>query len=238
MASSKVSALTADVSVDGTETALVIDSGTEKKMAISVIRDYVNKIRVPGYVSGNYYHGWPVNATATSAALSANVTYCTPFRIWQSVTISQLAGRVVAAGTNIQFGIYANSNGRPSGPCLAKCSSIAAAATTNVSGAISGGTLHSAGTATLPAGVYWFCVAVDNGTTTVLSGSTGAQVFGALIGSATLGNILTSSGAQPCYGVSAPDNFGTWSDWTTPPTFTELTTTNFNKVALPIFKVA
>lgn len=228
MPDQKVSEQTEDTVADGTENILVITGGTGKRMLLSTALGYYNQIRVPTYVSGNWYNSWPSQSITTSSALSANTTYLTPFRILQSVTISQLGGRVIAAGTNIQFGIYASNNatGRPTGACLAKIASQAAGANTNIAAAISGGNV------TLTPGIYWYGVAVDNAATTVQGAASGTTNMSSLFGSATQANVIQNT----LYGVSFSNTFGTWSSATAPGGgFTELTS---NLVAVPCFKIA
>lgn len=231
MANTKVSALTADSSVGGSEKILAIDGSTEKTMTPTVLRNYVNQLRVPAYVSGNWYSGWPGFTSGTSGALAINTTYATPFVIWQDVTLSQLGGRVVAAGTNIQFGIYANNNAtmRPTGACLAKTASITATGSTNAAAAISGGNVA------FTAGVYWYCVAVDNASTTVLGTTQVVPYIGMVCGSSTASDVINAT--QPAIGLSATDTFGTWTAGNSL-SWSVLSGAAFNSVAIPNFKVA
>lgn len=231
MTNTKVSALSADASVGGSEKILAIDGSTEKTMTPTILRNYVNQLRVPAYVSGNWYSAWPGFSSGTSGALAVNTTYATPFVLWQDVTLSQLGGRTVAAGTNIQFGIYANNNStmRPTGSCLAKTASISATSNTNVAAAISGGNVA------FTAGIYWYCVAVDNAATTVLGTTQVVPYIGMVVGSSTATDVINSS--QPAIGLSASDTFGNWTAGGSL-TWAILSGAAFNSVAIPNFKVA
>lgn len=117
----------------------------------------------PGYQSGRWY---TIPTTAFSqATLTANRLYVIPFYVAQDTTFTKMAVNVttIAAGKNIELGVYANSSGVP-------------AALEYDGGHVSVGALGVASVTglsmTLTAGWHWLAFASD-GTPTITSGSTG-----------------------------------------------------------------
>lgn len=145
-------------------------------------------------VSGNWYQP-PFLVEANGTAATAGRMVCTEqVNIITGLTVKGLAVRTIAAGTsNTQLAIYANSGGFPNGAPLGSTGNLLnTSANTNI------GTPGDVTNFSLPVGPYWACVVSNDSTVDFLSSSPGSVGAGtsALIGSATLANVLFTAGVQ------------------------------------------
>jgi hypothetical protein len=185
------------------------------------IADFVN------YIAGKWYLPAGYGAMSSGAAPGADSIRLFPGFIKQLVTINSLGLRlnVASAGGSIQAAVYANNAAtmRPTGSALASTASISTTST---------GSLNSAVSVQLAAGLYWFATNSDNGTSAAVSLDSAKSVASSLLGSSTQANDLTS--AAGLIGLSVSQTFGTWPDLTSG-SFTEV---NTNSIPFVQFKVA
>lgn len=167
----------------------------------------------PGFVAGRWYCPAVDVAIGAGVALTANRIAFTPFILARSATISDLATRIttVASGGNIQLAIYAAdaTTKLPSGSALAATGNLSTTSLGAVSADITGSDV------TLPPGLYWGAVNADaTAGATVICAAPGTTIphLVALIGSTTLGNVVTTApGSISRYYAQT---FGTWPDMT------------------------
>ena len=169
----------------------------------------LNPAKHPGYTVNNWYVPLNYDTTANGAATTTNSIRLYPGYVAQTLTISNLGGRVITPQTssNIQFAIYANGSGnKPTGNALVSTASMA--------GTVAG-TISSAASVQLPTGLYWFAGNTDTAgiVLTALSSSTTGSLMNSLIGSATQGNVLGSSSGT-LVGYTFAQTFGTWPNLT------------------------
>lgn len=181
--------------------------------------DLASDAEDPGYANG-FWYSMSDGFLQAGTALVANTIRFIPFRIRQLVNVVQIGTRIttLAAGGNIQFGIYAAQKDTlvPTGPVLGR----SASQVTDAAGFFALPLLKADGTSVpvlqLPRGIYWFAVNADAsaGGVAVLQ-ALGASVLamGALVGasSATVINNANSIGVFT-RGIVA--TFGTWPDLT------------------------
>jgi len=171
-----------------------------------------------------YYPLMNYAVSGTSAAGTANHSYCSPFVIDQPVTISEVDVTIsTTASGNVQFAIYASGidatshRRQPQGAALASSASIS----TNSNPAT-----WSSVALSLTRGVYYFCADSDN-TTVRYAGISTTSTAGAawLEGSTTIGGATSTS-----VGLDYAGTFGVWPNFTGA-TFAELASA---KVPLPV----
>lgn len=184
--------------------------------------------------SGRYYPIINNAIVLAGSALQSGTIRCTPFWLYEEVTITELGTRVTTAssGQNFQLAIYANdaANTRPTGAPLASTGNISATTAAGVGAAITQTSV------TLPAGLYWFCTNCSDGTIALQALSTGMSWGMWVIGEAAWADLFTSgTAASMC--VQYSQTFGTWPD------LTGVTPTNYGKTSSTLnpyggFKVA
>ena len=105
----------------------------------------------PSYVSGRWYSDGFSRATATIVG-AADTIYAAPIVVYDKITISQLAIRVVTAGTtsNVKLGIFASDpiTGLPGALLGQTAGAVTTAANTNVEIALGSSLM-------LQPGTYW-----------------------------------------------------------------------------------
>ncbi len=148
-----------------------------------------------------------------------------------SVTISSLALRTTANGTNIQLALYNNTmagtSPRP-GTLLAATGSIVASTFGNLSGALTS-------PQSVSPGWYWLCLQTDNIAVRYFytANSTSVVTQAAFLGSTTLNNIIGTSGG--IVGVSTPTGIGAFGTW---PSFVGATFTEVvNTAPVTVFQI-
>jgi hypothetical protein len=175
----------------------------------------------PLYIASNWYNGGADRFTsqASSSTTGANVVRCYPGYFYGTATVSTLGGRVNATSGNVQLAVYANAAGRPDGVALMTTGNISATVAGPVSGTVNSATPKQISGVQL----VWWCSNADNATVTLSGVGGGNFEMGALMGSATQGNIL-AGGPATVIGVTFTSTFGTWPN-ATGKTFTEAATT-------------
>lgn len=180
------------------------------------------------YVSGNWYNGIPHARVSAQNAFGNSKIYFAPFEIRAAVTITDLAIRVTtgAAGT-AQVAIYANDAalGRPTGAPLAEVAGLDTTSPAAVSGTL-------ASPVTFQPGVYWFAVQLSSATAAISGTTADAGSMSALIGSATLANVI-SAAAVVSINLALTNTFGTFP---TLPSGSFVESSNIRN-PLPLFKV-
>lgn len=168
-----------------------------------------------GYVSGEWYLSIDRGALNTiNSATDPTEIMWWPGVFKERVTIQALGVYIstAAASQNIQLGICANNpaTNKPTGVPLAKTGNISAAATGQVSGALSGGSVTFE-----PGVLYWFgfqC-SVNTIRCAVLSTNTIAQSH--FMGAASLAQLLpTANSVGPNCMYTSGQTFGVWPDMT------------------------
>jgi hypothetical protein len=162
----------------------------------------------PGYIANNWYVAAPYQVTSTSASSVANSIRLYPGYVKERLTINNLGGRVIGnAAGNLQLAIYANNPAtmRPTGNALASTASMSTAVA---------GTVSSAASVQLEAGLYWFAANTDTAalTFTCLNTTTSGPM-GFLVGSATQANVL-GGGSGSLTSLFVAQTFGTWPSLT------------------------
>ncbi len=116
----------------------------------------------PGYVAGRYYLGTLMGGGAGGVAFVANLTYFSPFAVFQNRNFSALAIDVTVSGTanNAQYAVYSNVGGVPANLV------VDAGLATGANPLQSTGMKPSAAACALSAGFYWMAVVLD-GTATI-----------------------------------------------------------------------
>lgn len=163
--------------------------------------------KTPAIVASRWYSSPGVVGVAT--AIAANSIRFTPFFIDQTITIDQLAAYVTTleSGKSVQLAVYANntSTNRPTGNPLAATASLSTTSTGAVTGSVT--------PVQLAPGMYWFARNSDNaGTAQSINASNTFSRGSALVGSATVANVVGSAGGL--LGFSFSQTFGTWPDMT------------------------
>ena len=220
---------TATSPVSDTAYASSWDGETAVAPSKNAVYDKFEAVIHPGYKSANWYTPDYRGAVITGAASASGTIYYHPIYIPRAITVSDLGCNLStgAAGGNVKLAIYAHdaSTNRPSGTPLAETGNISTTSTGLISADITGANV------TLAAGVYWAAFWMDN-TTAVLRCIQRDHITLAtsLIGSATLGNVIDTSGFA-LGGLTSAETFGTWPNATSE-TFTEA---RENRVAALIF---
>lgn len=161
---------------------------------------------VSGVIAGNWYPPFLVSTVAGSA-LPVNVARFMPIQPRQLMTLNALGLRVGTAGTGIDLAVYANDPAtmRPTGSQLSSTGNIVATATGPVSGAL------GANVQVFPDQAYWLGIN-NNNAALACTGCVGSFLGTAfLVGSATLGSIISTS-ALTC--ITTPLAYGTWGNLT------------------------
>lgn len=127
----------------------------------------------PGFISGRIYIP-PTGGALTSVTLNANILYCHPIYIPQTITLATLRFQVNSTGTATlaEVGVWANNQGNPLGLIL-DCGSISV--TTN------GTKTFSSLSQLLTPGWHWLSVAL-NGTCTITCAPSAAGASSAALG--------------------------------------------------------
>jgi hypothetical protein len=196
---------------------------------------------MPARATGRYYYiGLGGNMSGGSNNHGGGTSsFGMAHRFSETVTITHLGAWVTTllAASNFQIAIYARSAaGRATGPCLAKTSNISSAAVGGIVGAITGGTLHSGGQATLPAGDYVFLMAGDTSTGSAPRFMTYPYGVHSLLvseGAVALANM--GVGNQPTLRYNS-QTYGTWPDMTTQDA--NYLEEAYAYLGVPIYKVA
>lgn len=163
----------------------------------------------PGYVVGYWY--LPFSATSTNGTNPGSTTIkLTPFIPRRTITIDQLAARVVtaSAGGNFQLALYVSdaTTHRPTGTPVA---TVSAAGSTTSAGVVP---LTLTANYQVQAGVaYWVGLEVDNATVAFTAPLNTGTFVGMNYGSTITTNLLNSALLT---NISAPATYGTWPDLT------------------------
>ena len=159
----------------------------------------------------NLWYGSAASASG-GGPLASNRIYFSPVVVIKDVTIDRLGWRAATTPTgNYQIALYAvDAQGYPTGNPLVTTSSTACVAAAN-SAAVSGGTLHSAGKAALPA-------ARDMAAITFSGPGSGTPFYSQFdiprsFGAALITNALGAS-SEMTQRAFVSQTFGTWPDLT------------------------
>lgn len=174
----------------------------------------------PGYVSGSWYSpvNWGISQPGAGSAFPANSIACRISFIPRLVTINALGAAISTVGsTNIQLAIYTNSASNRPGTLIGNTGSMINTALGATSAAMAANKQVGPGGA--DGGKYvWFCVNQNDSTGAMVSTSQAAFEFSALIGDATLANVLSNNGNdQPsgllCQGANCQGGSSTFGAW-------------------------
>lgn len=227
-------ALPAAAALTGTEPCAVVQGGVTVQTSPAGFLAYASPFlrQHPGYVVNNWYQ--PFNSTTGTGSISVtNIAKFVPFIAEQSITISSLAVHIGTAGTsNIQLAIYAADpvTKRPTGAAL---SSTANAANTSANTTIA---IALAADVALTAGsLYWLGFNTGDSLGVYVAASSPGWMSW-LNGSATLNNLLQTSGNTPLSFISTPLAFGTWGNLTAA-TWTEGLTTSYSLIIFKVFSI-
>ncbi len=195
------------------------DGDTATAPSKNAVYDKFEGLIHPGYKSANWYTPFYFGSLVNGAGSSSGTIYYFPIYIFRSITVSDLGCHVTAsaAGGNVKLAIYAHdtSTNRPSGTPLAETGNISTASTGLVSADITGANV------TLAAGLYWAAFWMDNTSAGLRAIERSSfSVDTCLVGSATIGNVITSSGFV-AKGLTSAETFGAWPNATSE-TFTEV----------------
>lgn len=193
------------LSLAGLTTPLSIAQGGTAVNTLAALLTKMATLVQPLYVAGRWY--WAERAVnSTGVVLGTNQIRLNCFLVKRSITVSDLFARVttVSAGGNFQLAVYAADAATmlPTGNPVAATGNIS----TTTAGAISGD-ITGADVALAP-GLYWVGVNADNNVA-VLQGNGAGPIDGALVGSATLANLVGLTLIR-----FVAQTFGTWPDLT------------------------
>jgi hypothetical protein len=174
----------------------------------------------PPYLTGYWYAGIPGGGAGAAVAQTQNKVICSPFFVYQTVTIDQLSVDITVPGTsNLEMALYNNtaSTNRP-GTEIDDTHGVNSVDTSagGISAAL--GTSH-----VLQPGVYWFCIDQNDSIVQYHSISNQNTFVTGLIGSASATNVIGGSmtlgvtGTLTYPGTSSWGSLSgvTWSDVTT-----------------------
>jgi len=190
----------------------------------------------PGYITGaSMYYGNPYNTSSTTGITSAvpvaNSYYCVPFWIYQTVTIKALAIQVTtlsAGNTNnaLQGAIYndlltTGNVHRPGTLIDFAGTGSTTGFNTSGAGAVSTAMANTTDTVTGPA-MIWTCVQAFDTTVKYNTFSAGtAPIFGATLGSATIGRVLTANATLGFSTTGSAFGGANWVAFTSSTTWTD-----------------
>jgi hypothetical protein len=201
----------------------------------------------PGYIASNWYMSpaWQTQSTGNAVG-AANRISCKYGYVPRTVTIGALGARIISVGTtNYQLAIYANSGGRP-GVLLSSTGSMVTTATGLVSAALAANKQVGPDGADTGRDVWW-CMNVNDTTTTFMAENTATTSQSASIGSATAADLIPANTAASLIGIhctgancaGGSSTFNTWPATLVGSTWTSMmSTTTGNTVPLIVFQAA
>lgn len=230
------SAVTTDIATfNGTTGKIIQDSGKTITQATANLFGSLSYINAAGIFYSNPY---PMGIPAASGTGAAGSIYCTPFWIFSPVHIEGLSIRVIAtsAGNSsaaLEGAIYQNlvttaPANRP-GTLVDSTATFATGSATSVTAALTG---SGGSTDALIQGLYWTCVQKFDTTATYAAVPPTNIGLVAVMGTATVANAISANATQ---GVSTTGVFGTWPNFTSSTTWTELGATQAPLVAIETF---
>lgn len=165
----------------------------------------------PQHVVGNWYVPFTNGILTSGGALGANSIRVSPFRVTETITISELAARVstLSAGGLVQLAVYAS---RPASPLPGKLIGATGSLSTTSAATISGD-IVGADTKLLP-GIYWAAINQDNAVAAYAQLANTATNMARIVGSATVTEVLETGGSTSRPALAVSQTFGTWPDLT------------------------
>lgn len=190
----------------------------------NAVYDKFEALLNPGLIAANWVvlHQDPMGLAAASA-MAANTVYYTPVIFPYAMTLSDLGAVVTAnvAASNFALAIYAanKTTGRPTGTPLAATGNLSGASATVVTGDITGSNVS------FTPGVYWLAYWSDAAVGLMGINFAAQLTTMTKIGTATVGNLISS--ARTIHGVLSSEtyNASAWPDATSE-TYTEITVNN------------
>lgn len=163
-----------------------------------------------GTFTGYAVNSWLVpfsGSLANSTTVTANSIVLIPFYFLRTVTIDEIAARIItgAASASFALAIYANANGQPTGTPIASTGSLNAGTAATVSAPLTAATYQANAT-------YW-AASNSNGSPVYSTLPAGGLHSVAVVGALTAGDAIASGNAT-FFGRAIAQTFGTWPDLT------------------------